>query len=118
IEGGGGSASKTLEFAYADWALARLAEALAETEHASDLDERAGSWRNTWDPARGFFAGRHEDASFASTFRDDRWEDYHTEGNAWQYLWYVPHDLEGLAETMGGRDVMLGRLRQLFEESE
>ena len=118
IEAGGGSASKTLEFAYADWALARLAEALDETEHASDLDERAGSWRHSWDPARGFFVGRHEDGSFASSFREDRWEDYYTEGNAWQYLWYVPHDLEGLAETMGGRDVLLGRLRQLFEESE
>lgn len=117
IEAGGGSASKTLELAYADWALARLAEALGETEHARALDERAGSWRNVWDPARGFFVGRHEDGRFAERFREDRWEDYYTEGNAWQYLWYVPHDLDGLAGVMGGRDAMLDRLRQLFDES-
>lgn len=117
IEAGGAAASKTLEFAYADWALARLAEALGETEQARVLDARAGSWRNTWDPARGFFVGRHEDGRFAETFSEDRWEDYYTEGNAWQYLWYVPHDLEGLAEVMGGKDAMLDRLRRFFDES-
>lgn len=117
MEAGGGAASKTLEFAYADWALARLADALGESEQARALDARAGSWRNTWDPARGFFVGRHEDGRFAETFREDRWEGYYTEGNAWQYLWYVPHDLEGLAELMGGSGALLERLRGFFEES-
>ncbi|MCB9592452.1 MAG: glycoside hydrolase family 92 protein [Sandaracinaceae bacterium] len=114
IERAGGSASKTLEFAYADWALAILADALGETEDAAYFRARSGNWRNTWDPARQFFVGRHEDGSFAEYFEDDRWIDYYTEGNGWQYVWYVPHDLPGLAEMMGGRDAMLDRLDEFF----
>jgi predicted alpha-1,2-mannosidase len=117
MEAGGGSASETLEFAYADWALAILAEALGETEDAAYFRERADSWRNQWDAARGFFVGRHEDGRFAESFRADRWMDYYTEGNARQYVWYVPHDLPGLAEVMGGREAMLARLTTFFEES-
>ncbi|HJL17375.1 MAG TPA: GH92 family glycosyl hydrolase, partial [Sandaracinaceae bacterium LLY-WYZ-13_1] len=117
MEASGGSVSETLEFAYADWALAILADALGETEDAATFAERAGSWRNQWDPERAFFVGRHEDGRFAETFREDRWEEYYTEGNAWQYLWYVPHDLPGLAEQMGGREPFLARLTMFFEQS-
>jgi predicted alpha-1,2-mannosidase len=117
IEAGGSSASKTLEFAYADYALSILAAALGETEDAARYAERAGSWRNTWDASRGFFVGRHEDGSFVESFREDRWQGYYAEGNAWQYVWYVPHDLEGLAELMGGRDAMLERLRLFWDQS-
>lgn len=110
-------ASETLEFAYADWALARIAEALSDDEGVARFSARAESWRNTWDAERGFFVGREEDGSFAESFREDLWQPYYTEGNAWQYLWYVPHDLAGLAELMGGRDVLLERLRRFFDES-
>ncbi|MCA9605459.1 MAG: GH92 family glycosyl hydrolase [Myxococcales bacterium] len=117
IERAGGSASKTLEFAYADWSLAVLADALGETADATYFRERSGSWRNQWDPDRQFFVGRHEDGSFETYFEDDRWIDYYTEGNAWQYLWYVPHDLPGLAEQMGGQAAMLDRLDEFFVNS-
>lgn len=110
-------ASKTLELAYADWALARIAEALSDDEGVARFSARAESWRNTWDAERGFFVGRHEDGSFAESFREDLWQPYYTEGNAWQYLWYVPHDLAGLAELMGGREALLERLRRFFDES-
>lgn len=110
-------ASKTLELAYADWALSRLAEALGDAEGAARYAARADNWRNTWDAERGFFVGRAEDGTFAESFREDVWQPYYTEGNARQYLWYVPHDLSGLAELMGGRDVLLDRLRELFAES-
>ncbi len=117
IEAGGGSASETLEFAYADWALAILADALGETEDAAYFRARSGSWRNQWDEARQFFVGRHEDGRFAEYFEDDRWMEYYTEGDAWQYVWYAPHDLAGLAEVMGGRDAMLERLDAFFVRS-
>lgn len=116
-ETGGWSTSKTLEFAYADWALAFLADALGEAADAARFRERAGNWRNTWDPARQFFVGRHEDGRFVEHFYDDSWQEEYSEGNAWQYLWLVPHDLVGLAEHMGGRGVMLERLRYFFEQS-
>ncbi len=117
MEAGGGSSSKTQEFAYADWAMSKLADALGESDDATRYADRAGSWRNVWDADRGFFVGRHEDGTFAETFREDRWQDYYTEGDAWQYLWYVPFDLEGLAAQMGGRDMLVSRLRDLFQQS-
>lgn len=118
IEAGGGSTSKTLEFAYADWALSRLADALGESADAARYAARAESWRNAWDPARGFFIGRHEDATFEASFREGYWEPYYTEGNARQYVWYVPFDLDGLADAMGGRSVLLDRLRAFFDASQ
>ncbi len=117
IEAGGWSTSETLEFAYADAAMAVLADALGETAHAARYRERAGNWRNTWDPEVQFFSGRHEDGRFFEHFVEDAWQDYFSEGNAWQYLWLVPHDVDGLAAHMGGRDAMLGRLRRFFEQS-
>ncbi len=117
IERGGGSVSKTLEFAYADWALVILANALGESADAERFAIRAGNWRNVWDPARGFFVGRHEDGTFSEFFEESGWADFYTEGNARQYLWYVPHDVPGLAEQMGGRDAFVSRLSEFFAES-
>ncbi len=117
VEAGGWSCSETLEFAYADAAMVTLAEALGEDADVPIFEDRAGWWRNTWDPARGFFVGRHEDGRFVDAFVDDAWQEYYSEGTAWQYLWLVPHDVDGLAEHMGGRDAMLERLRHFFAES-
>jgi putative alpha-1,2-mannosidase len=61
--------------------------------------------------------GKLRAGTFAEEFIERRWEDYYTEGDAWQYLWYVPFDLEGLAEQMGGREVLLDRARELFDAS-
>lgn len=117
MEAGGWSTSKTMEFAYADWAMAILAEALGESADVPLFAERAGNWRNAWDPEREFFVGRHEDGRFVESFREERWQGWYSEGNAWQYLWLVPHDFAGLAELMGGRDALLDRLRHFFEQS-
>lgn len=117
VETGGWSTSKTMEFAYADGALAHLAEALSEDADAVRFRERAGSWRNTFDPERGMFVGRHEDGSFVSEFREDRWQEFYSEGNARQYLWLVPHDVPGLVEQLGGREPFLATLRNFFEQS-
>ena len=117
IESGGWSTSETMEFAYADWAMAILARELGESADVPLFAARAGNWRNAWDPDREFFVGRHEDGRFVESFREERWQDFYSEGNARQYLWLVPHDLPGLAEQLGGRDVMLERLRTFFEES-
>ncbi|MFK7992262.1 MAG: GH92 family glycosyl hydrolase [Sandaracinaceae bacterium] len=117
VETGGWSASKTLEYAYGDWALSHLADALGEDEEAAALRERAGSWRNTWDPEREFFVGRHDDGRYVESFREDRWQDFYSEGNAWQFLWYVPHDLPGLAEQVGGQARLFERLDFFFAQS-
>lgn len=116
IEDAGSSASWTLELAYADYGMARLAEHVGEDTLAATYDARAGHWQNLWDPESEFLVGRHADGRFAET-RENQWEDYYAEGNSWQYLFFVPHDLEGLAEVMGGREIYLQRLERFFSES-
>ncbi|MEM9864405.1 MAG: GH92 family glycosyl hydrolase [Myxococcota bacterium] len=111
------STAKTLEFAYADSALANIAGELGEDADAETFATRAERWRNTYDSERGFFVGRNEGGSFDPEFSEGRWQEYYAEGNAWQYLWLVPQDPDGLAEVLGGREAALERLRFFFEES-
>jgi predicted alpha-1,2-mannosidase len=113
IESGGSSGSSTLEYALDDFALAALAEALGEQADAEVFRQRAGSFRNLWDPESRFLLGRHADGSFPS---DDPtvWQDYWAEGTTWHYTWFVPHDVPGLAEIMGGRDAFFTRLDEFF----
>ncbi|HEY0136860.1 MAG TPA: GH92 family glycosyl hydrolase [Nannocystis sp.] len=117
-EAGGSSVSWTLESAYDDFALASLATALGEPDDAAMFAARAGNYRNTYDPTSGLMVARRKDGSFVADIDPLGWQDFYAEGNAMQYLWYVPHDIVGLAELMGGRAVMLDRLRDLFEKSE
>lgn len=118
MEAGGSSVSWTLESAYDDFALASLAADLGVAADVAMFSARAGNYRNTWDPKTAMMIGRHKDGSFVADLDPLGWQDFYAEGNAMQYLWYAPHDLAGLAELMGGRDVMLARLRDLFEKSE
>ena len=116
IESGGSAASKTLEFAYADHAVGVLADALGETSDAARFATRGENFRNTYDPAQGFFVGRRESGAF-ETVQPNLWQDVYAEGNARQYLWLAPQDVDGLADTLGGREMALARLTEFFEES-
>ncbi len=116
-EGIGSSASKTLEYAYADGALSRMARGLGHDADADALAERSRNYRYLYDPAQRFLVGRSRDGSFAQMARVEAWQDFYAEGNAWQYLWYAPHDLDGLATLLGGRSAMLTRLDDMFERS-
>lgn len=118
VEAGGNSASWTLESAYDDFALAALADVLGEAEDADMFRERAGYWKNVWDPAQQFLVARSQSGKFVPVDNALTWQDFYAEGNALQYAWYAPHDLEGLAEAMGGVDEALARLEQFFLDSE
>lgn len=110
----GGSVSKTQEYAWDDWALSNLAAALGKTSEADALWEQSRTIGELWDPSVGFFRGRLSDGSWDPSFAPTRWEDYYTEGNAWQHLWLSPHtDL--LSEIMGGREEMLATLEEFFD---
>lgn len=113
-----GSASITLEYAYNDWALARIAEQLNLTSDQTLFDSRARNWRNLWDPSTGYLRGRSSSGAFADNFDVHAWTSDFVEGNASQYQWYAPHDLVGLAEAMGGQTALLERLTTFFEDSE
>ncbi len=117
IEGRGSSASATMEYAYADGALSRMARGLGHTADADTLAARATSYRNLYDPAQTWIVGRNRDGSFARMQRAESWQDYYSEGNAWQYLWFAPHDLDGLATMLGGRAAFLARLDDMFVRS-
>lgn len=106
IEAGDRPASKTLEYAWSDHALALWAEALGRSDEAEVLRAHAGSWRNVWDPAAGFFRGRYADGSFDEWEDGDelRWADDFVEGNAWHYLWYVPYDVDGMIDLQHAGD--------------
>lgn len=114
------SVSKTLEYAYDDWCIAQVAKALGYQEDHALFTERAGYYRNLFDPTTGFMRGRNLDGSWRTPF-DPRFstlkQPEYTEGNAWQYTWFVPHDVRGLITLMGGKEKFTDRLDSLFNQS-
>ena len=117
IDEEGEAASKTLEYAFDDWTIARMAEAMGRKDVQATFDKRAGNWRHAYDAGTGFMRARKRDGSFREPF-DPSASGYgtdYTEGNAWQYSWYVPQDVAGLAAAHGGSDKLLARLDQVFE---
>jgi len=111
------AASKTLEYAYDDWSLAQMAKAMGRKDIAATFDKRAGNWRNAYDPKTGFMRARKSDGSFREPFNPDAagyGSDY-TEGNAWQYSWYVPQDVAALIKAMGGDQHFVTKLDSVFD---
>ena len=104
IDEEGEAASKTLEYAFDDWSIAQMAQAMGRTQIAAQFMRRAASWKNAYDPHSGFMRARRRDGSWRTPF-DPAASGYgsdYTEGNAWQYSWYVPQDVAGLARARGG----------------
>ena len=110
-------ASKTVEYAYDDWTIARMAAAMGRRDVAAEFTKRAGYWRNGFDPKTGFVRARKADGAFRTPFDPtaiNYGSDY-TEGNAWQYSWFVPHDQAGLFRRMGGDQAVVAKLDRMFE---
>lgn len=111
------SVSKTLEYCYDDWCIAMMADILGKEDDYNYYMERASYYRNLFDPESGFMRGKLENGEwkedFDPLFSSHRQDEY-TEGNAWQYTWFVPHDVEGLIDLFGGRDAFLLKLDSLF----
>jgi predicted alpha-1,2-mannosidase len=109
------SASKTLEMAYDDWTIARMAEAMGRDDVAATFSRRAASWRNLFDPDTRFLRARNADGSLPSGFdpMSTHGQGY-IEGNAWNYSLYVPHDVEGFIGLLGGPDRLVEWLDRLF----
>jgi predicted alpha-1,2-mannosidase len=110
-------ASKTLEYAFDDWTIARAASAMGRADIARQFDERARNWRNVFDQKTGFVRARNSDGKFREPFNPEAASYYgdYTEGNAWQYSWYVPQDTAGLIRVMGGNRKFVGKLDALFD---
>ncbi len=111
------SVATGMEYALADWSIARVAEIMGKGADHDYFIERSKSYRHYFDPQTGFMRGKKADGSFREPFdpfsSDHRADDY-TEGNAWQYTWLVPHDIYGLARLFGGAGPFVEKLDSLF----
>ncbi len=108
--------ARTLEYAYADWCLWRLATELGRPQEEIDLFAvRSQNWRNVFDSERKLMRGRNGDGTFQSPFSPFKWGDAFTEGNSWHYTWSVFHDVAGLADMMEGTQQMAQMLDSVFK---
>jgi predicted alpha-1,2-mannosidase len=107
--------ARTLEYAYADWCLWRLATELKRPQEEIDLyASRSRNYRNVFDSGHKLMRGKNLDGTFQSPFSPYKWGDAFTEGNSWHYTWSVFHDIAGLAELMGGTQEMDRMLDSVF----
>lgn len=112
------SVAKSLEVAVDDWAVAAVAQKLGKTKDAEYFFNRAESYRQYFDKETGFMRGKLSNGKwtepFDPIFSKHEGSDY-TEGNAWQYVWIVPHNPEGLISLFGGNEPFAEKLDQLFK---
>lgn len=114
------SVAKALEYAYNDWCIALMAKDLGKEEDYQKFMERSKRYAKYFDKETGFMRGVQQDGSFREPFDPKfsrhRKDDY-TEGNAWQWTWFVPHDVDGLVNLMGGKENFSKKLDELFATS-
>ena len=111
------SVAKALEYAYDDYCISVLAEAVGDYKNYQKYTRLAKAYALYFDPSVRFMRGVDSDGNWRTPFNpkasNHRNDDY-CEGNAWQWTWFVPHDVEGLVELMGGEDAFAGKLDSLF----
>ena len=112
----GESVSKTLEYAYDDWCIARLAEALGKHDIANEFYQRAQYYKNLYDPSTKFFRGKRN-GCFVTPFDPTQVNFMLTEANTWQYNFFVPQDINTHIEMMGGEKAYDRKLNELFNSS-
>lgn len=107
------SVSKTLEYAYDDWCIAQIAANIGDTESYKVFMNRSQAWKNLMDPETGFMRPR-KNGGWIAPFDPKEVNNHFTEGNSWQYSFFVLQDIYGLEEMMGGKDSLESKLNELF----
>ncbi|MBI1343099.1 MAG: glycoside hydrolase family 92 protein [Terrimonas sp.] len=110
--------SRTLEYAFDDYALSRVAKGLQKTADYKDLHQRSLNYQRVFSPADGMVRGKYKNGTWFESFRADIRESYITEGTPRQYTFYVPQDIKGLARLMGGTKKLEEALDSLFIKDE
>ena len=108
--------SRTLEYAYDDFCVAQMAKALGHDDDYNNLLARSRNWRNVINPATGYADGRHADGRWEGNTDLVHRKPYITEGATCHYTWYVPHDIGGLIELMGGSEAFTQKLDSMFTQ--
>lgn len=114
------SVAKGLEYAYSDWLIGQFAKALGQEEEYIHYTELGKSYIHYFDSATGFMRGKLSDGSWVTPFSPSASNHFKTdycEGNAWQWTWFVPHDIDGLVVLMGGKEKFTAKLDSLFSVS-
>jgi predicted alpha-1,2-mannosidase len=112
------AASKTMEYAFDDWTIARMSKAMGKDTEAALFEKRSRFWRNNFNASDGFVEPRLEDGSYRKPFDPAKAgaSSGFTEGNAWQYSWYQPQDEQGLIDLLGGPGKLIARLDEMFDQ--
>lgn len=108
------SLSKTLEYAFDDWCIARMAEKMGKTDIADEFDARARNYRNVYNPATSFMQPRDGKGNFQPDFKPEDYTEPICESNGWQYFWSVQHDIDGLIAFVGGKERFAEKLDSMF----
>ena len=110
------NAARTLEYAYDDFAIYQLGKALNKPKKEIEIyKKRSLNYKNLFDPENNLMRGKNKNGEFMSPFNPFKWGDAFTEGNSWHYSWSVFHDMQGLVDLMGGKDVFISQLDNVFE---
>ncbi len=109
--------TQTLEYAYQDYSLAQMAKNLGKNEDYNLFMKRANNYKNIWNADIGWMWNRTIDGKWAEPVDILRYDNGWEEGNAAQYVWFVPHDVQGLINLMGSRDIFTKKLNTSFEEA-
>jgi predicted alpha-1,2-mannosidase len=108
--------SRTIEYSFDDYALSRFAEVTGRENDAEILKTRSESWRNVFDTESGYVRGRYRDGSWVTPFDPFSKAKYICEGTPAQYTWYVPQNVKGLVEILGGKAKFNERLDSFFNQ--
>ncbi|MDO9254035.1 MAG: GH92 family glycosyl hydrolase [Bacteroidales bacterium] len=111
------SVSCVLEYAYDDWCIAQMAQELGKEKEFRLYSERALNYIKVFDGSTGFFRGKRNDGNWVTPFNPMAVSRDYTEATAWQYRFYVPHDVNGMIQMLGGRENFASALDKLFIES-
>ncbi|MGQ1947544.1 GH92 family glycosyl hydrolase [Geofilum sp. OHC36d9] len=110
------NAARTLEYSFADWCIWKLAKELGRPKKEIELfKKRSQNYRNLFDPETNLMRGKNEDGTFQEPFNPLKWGDAFTEGNSWHYTWSVFHDIQGLINLMGGKEIFVNMLDSIFK---
>ena len=108
------SMSKTMEYAYDDYCIARMAEAMGEKGIADEFYRRSQNYRNVFNPETSFMQPRDSKGNFIPNYDPEAYIEDICESNGWQYYWSVAHDIDGLIELTGGEARFAERLDSMF----
>ena len=109
------NAARTLEYAYNDWCILQVAKALNRpNKELTELAKRATNYRNIFNKEYNLMCGKRADGTFEKEFSPLKWGGNFTEGNSWHYTWSVFHDVQGLIDLMGGKEMFVQMLDSVF----